>query len=195
MNNTKQLIQKLKSTKNIKNIRLASSISKIENGYTFGAKEARKKEKNNKKLYKLLLKMYPKEVRERLEEIDKCMFAIIDFIERRTGWRYTSKGFIYMDNFQNMEDDEFRTFNTYRIPRDEKGFYLNHDEQDEYIKVKERTFFILYENMLEVLHGYIKEKEKLIKESVSLTKDPELAESLVIFLGYKEEEKSSKKTK
>ena len=79
MNNTKQLIQKLKSTKNIKNIRLASSISKIENGYTFGAKEARKKEKNNKKLYKLLLKMYPKEVRERLEEIDKCMLVVVRY--------------------------------------------------------------------------------------------------------------------
>ena len=198
MNRTEKLIEQLNGTKKIKNIRLAKSISKIHNGYIFGTKEGKSMEKNTKKANKLLIKMLPEEVRNRIAGIDQGMNAIIDYIERHTGWHYTKSGFYYRDNFHNMDDPEFRSFDTYCIPRDESGFHLDHTDKNKqlYIMTKEKAFYIVYSDMLRVLDDYIKEKDALISKSIPLTSDPELAQSLAIFLGYEEEtpeEKTNRK--
>ena len=128
MNRTEKLIEQLNDTKKIKNIRLAKSISKIHNGYIFGTKEGKNMEKNTKKANKLLIKMLPEEVRNRIAVIDQGMSAIIDYIERHTGWYYTKSGFYYRDNFHNMQDYEFRSFDTYEVKRGENGFYVEENE-------------------------------------------------------------------
>ena len=189
MRNTERLVYKLKETNKFSNKRLANSISRIDNSRTFSSKEGKIMYNNEKKAYKILLKMFPKEIREGIEGLDICIDAIIDYIGRRSGWMYSDDGFYCYDNFQNMQDPEFRSFDTYRIPRNENGFYLDEDNhKPKYIRDKERTFYYIYKDKLDSLHQFIKEKESLIRQSICITEDPNLANYLAIFLGYVEED-------
>ena len=195
MDNTEKVIEQLRKTKKIKNIRLAKSISKLHNGYIFGEKEARRMEKNSNKAYKILLSLLPKEARERIIDIDNHSAALIDYIERRSGWNYTDKGFIYKDNFINMNDPEFRSFDTYSIVRNNDGFHLDEANKQKYIFDKEKMFYMKYNDLLKVLHEYLTEKKQIINDTASMSSNPELAESLVEYLGYKEEEKTKNNQK
>ena len=197
MKNTERLIYKLKETNKFSNKRLARNISILNNSRTFSVnKEGKIMYKSEKKAYRILLRMFPKDIKERIEGLDTSIQAIIDYIERRSGWIYTNKGFIYEDNFKNMHDPEFRSFDTYTIPRNEEGFYLKEDScNPEYIQSKEKLFYLKYRDKLASLHTFIKEKEYLIKQSIFATEDPELANYLAIYLGYTEDESTIKHNK
>ena len=195
MRNTEKLIKELRLTNGFRNKLLARNIEERYNSNEFCIpRDSKKLEKIENRSYVLLLKLLPQEVSERIIQIDKHMNAMIDFIERRSGWTYTKNGFMYRDNFQNMHDPEFRSFDTYEIRRDKNGFHLDTNDayKDKYIYEKERLFYILYEDMLDVLNSYINEKERLLLEGIELSSNKELAESLAIYLGYKKEEQDTK---
>lgn len=190
MRNTERLIYKLKTTDKIANKRLAKNISIVDNSNTFSVnKEGKRMYKNEKKAYKVLLKMFPKELRERIKWLDVSINAVIDYIERRSGWMYITDEFMYRDNFQNMHDPEFRSFDTYRVRRNEDGFYVDENNSGpNYIKDKERIFYRKYSSKLNALHSFIEEKKRLIQQSIYATEDPNLAYYLAIYLGYIEDD-------
>lgn len=197
MENTDKLIYKLKETNKFKNKRLANSISKIHNSNTFSiTKEGKKMEKNNKNAYKLLLRMFPKDIKEKILGLDKCIEAVADYLNRRTGWVFIGDKIVYRDNFHNMHDPEFRSFDTYEIPRNDSGFYLDDSEgKPLYIRNEEKKFYLKYKSELDALHGFITEKTDLIKEAIFTSSDPELANEIAIYLGLIQDENTQLKTK
>lgn len=190
MDNTELLIRKLYGTNKANNKRLAKSILRIHESRVFDSKrDGKRLDNNHKKAYRLLLNIIPKEIKDKILELDMHINAIIDLVRRTTGWIYTSRGFVYRDNFHNMQDYEFRSFDTYEVKRGENGFYVEENEfKEKRILDREKIFFKMSEDMLEVLHSHIVKKEMLIRNCVVLAEDQELAESLIIFLGYQEED-------
>ena len=189
------LVKRLRDTNNLSNSMLARSIEKTDSYYS------RKDIKNRKKAYKLFLKLIDPKTSERLTELDTEIDLITDVIYDETGWWRTSDGFMYEDNFKNMHDPEFRSFDTFRVYRNEDGYYINTGEPYNsyfaYIQDKEYRFFEKYKSSLGALHEALTEKEQIMygKYQVQDKSNKELCAQIALYLGYKKEEKDNKKNK
>lgn len=52
-----------------------------------------------------------------------------------------------------------------------------------------------YWELLKLLHDYSKEKRQIMNDKIPMSSNPELAESLVEYLGYREEETTNNNQK
>ncbi len=177
MEKTKKLIEQLRTTKKIRNLILARSISKLDDGYVLGEKEERIMQKNKNRAFDILLGILPAEARNRIIEINNSSYALIDFIKKRSGCDYADNSFLYEDIVINIDNLDFTTSAAYCIPGD-KTFKIN----------KEKLFYMRYWELLRLLNDHSKEKRQIMNDKIPMSSNPELAESLVEYLGYREEE-------
>ena len=138
-----------------------------------------------------MLNLFTPEVREELERIGKNIELITNVIEEKTGWWRTGrKGFALENNFQNMHDPEFASHDTYKVYRNENGYYVDDEEPfNEYfaaIKSVENKFLNDNQEELNKLHSLFSEKEGILNGTYSLvnSEDELLAASLIDYLGF-----------
>jgi len=195
-----RIVEELRKTRSISNRLLANRIDKRQKSNTFRIpKDAYIEIKNSEKAYKLFLKLLTQEDRKKIMELDKIIDSIEVYISEKSGWWMTGRtGFMFEDNFVNMHDHEFRSFDTYRIYRNEDGFYVSNEEpfNSYFASIREReiAFYEKYKDKLEILHNALSSREEMFLGNYHLQDEDDraLAEEIVKFLGYKKEEKVKK---
>ena len=196
------VVQELKETKSIRNKLLASSIERRQKSNTLRIPEDVKIErKNEERAYSLIKKLVTKDIKEELVELDTIVEEYTNRIYEATGWWMIGReGFMYQDNFQNMQDPEFKSFDTYRIYRNEEGFYVSDKESFnsyfEGIKRKEQDFLEKNQEELLVIHEALTSKEQLLSSFIPLKNEEkrDLVNELINYLGYKSEEQLKEKS-
>ena len=197
------IVEKLRETKSLRNKLLAAAIERRQQSNTFRIpQDIEIERKNEQKAYSLLKRLVTPDVKEQLIELDETIEGIKSDIYETTGWWMTGRtGFMYEDNFQNMHDHEFRSWDTYRLYRDEEGYYVSEKQPfNSYfasLKMKEHEFLEEHKEELKVLHKTLSTKEELLGGNIPLKdeKNRELIQEIVDYLGYKKEEKQKEKTK
>ena len=186
-----KIVEKLRETKTLSNKILAYNIEKVNHSFVYGRKQARQSFKNDDRAYQLFLGLIDPESSERLRKYDEIIKQLEEKIHRESGWWRTSTGLMYQDNFQNMHDPEFRTFDTYTIHRNDFGYYVSSEKPfNSYfamIRSKEIEFFERYEEVLKELHTALSIKESIMSGNyfVQDPKNEELCREISIYLGYK----------
>lgn len=150
-------------------------------------------EKLEYKAYKLFLKLIDIESSRKLCVIDAEVAKLRTDIAEKTGWYVTESGATYRDNFKNMDDPEFREFDSYQIFRtEETGFYVSQSEPynlyEKGIREKEQRFLDNNLVTLNTLDSLWKEKSKIMHGDYTLKNPTEenikLAQELSMYLGY-----------
>lgn len=194
-NEITKLANSLKENNNIGNKILGTQIEKRNEKATFDiAKDGKKAEQIKNKTYKLFLKLIDKESSSRLIEIDNVSSRIVKELEDKSGWYITDTGAFYESNFTNQGDPEFKSHDTYRVPRDkEEGFYLPElgegaSQYEHNSRRHEETFYSKYIVQLNAIHELWAEKEKIMggNYNLSSTDNYELASMLAEYLGYEQ---------
>ncbi len=194
------IVEELRKYKSIKAKLLANSIDKRQKSNTFRIpKDVYIENKNRLNAYKLFLKLLCETDKEKLLKLDDTINSISSYISESSGWWMTDRdGFMYEDNYQNMSDPEFRTFDTYRIYRNEDGYYVSQKEpfNSYFAKIKsdEIAFYNKYKDKLEILHNALSTKENIMFGNYELKSenDRNLTEEITKYLGYEKKEKVKK---
>ena len=179
----------------IKEKLLARRLKKQGELTKYGHREFKYMNKTDDKLYATFLRLVDDSTKERLIYLDTAIEKIETTIYKKSGWWRTSDGFTLEDNFTNMHDPEFRSWDTYTIYRTEDGYTVRTDKPFngyfEYIRRKEIEFFNKFKDLLQQLHLLLKEKEMIMRGSYKLKDESnrELTTNISILLGYKKEEK------
>lgn len=137
--------------------------------------------------YKLFLSLIDNESSAKLRKLDKKISELTKKIEKGNGWNVSRTGAVMYDNFRNMHDPEFRSYDTHLVGRKENGYVPTpcdygacRDDCDSISFVKK------YQSDLDELHNLYSQKERIMYGSFSL-KNPEdyiLALNLSAFLGF-----------
>ena len=164
MGNTLKEINAERRKKRFQDLK-ANIIGSIEDTRLYRAIDELLYERYLKKCWKCFYKMLTEESYNKITAIEQSINKIVDSIYDRTGWWLTSYNeFEYQDNFRNMHDYEERSWNTYRIYRNENGYYVPTEEpyssHDDYIRGVEEAFFNKNKELLAALHILLIEKEK-----------------------------------
>lgn len=194
------IVKELRKTDNRKNEKLAMKIEWFKNKRSFNpGKDGKVIIGINKKLYSLFFKLMIPECEKELIELDRLIYSISEKIEKSSGWYMDERdGFKYHDNYQNTHDPEFRTFDTYRILRNEEGYYVNNEipynQYFENLRIREESFFATYEEDLQILHELLTRKENIIAYDFILKeeKNRKLAIAIADYLGYIDNQKKKK---
>ena len=199
--NTEKLIEDLIKTKKRNNIELAKRISKRHYSNTFSPKrDVPKMIKTDKLAKNVLCSLLDEESLKTLVVYDTLIESIIQKITSKTGWDYYQyqESFILYDNFKNMDDHEFRSFDKYRVHRTNKGFthsttdpyngYLKHIQEMEkdFVRENRKDLFELNHLLIlreELLNGNFKVKDEQKKD---------LAMELIYFLNLVKEAQEEK---
>lgn len=115
---------------------------------------------------------------ERLESLDNELVLEVEDLSEKTGWTIGYQGAYYYDNFQNMEDPEFRSFDTYLVPRDpDSGYYVKTDEPiNEHmrsIREGETSFYLSNQERLDSIHNLLVQKRGILTGEYELAVDSE----------------------
>ena len=194
------LVESLRDTKGIRNEILARRIEKHDNCSICNRQTALESRKIKKRAYHLFLKLIDSDSKKRLLDIDGKISMLTSTILGRTGWWRSGDDFMLQDNFQNMHDPEFRSFDTYRVIRTESGYEPSSSSTpyNAYfagIHLAELQFVEKNKNELDELHRTLGQKE-IIMSGVFTTKNPDdynLACAICKYLGYSKEKKLSKR--
>lgn len=197
------IVEELRKTKNPFNLFLARSIEKRENSTSFRVpQDIWINAKNEDKAYSLFKRLIVKDSKDRLEELDNTISSVSHDIREKTGWwRTGNSGFRYEDNYINMSDPEFRSFDTYQIYRNENGYYTSSEEPfNSYfarIKMTEEKFLEKNYDKLQLIHEALSEKENMLAGDIPLQneKNRQLVNEILVFLRYRSNEKEKVKTK
>lgn len=198
-----RIVEELRKTYNPFNRILAASIERRANSNIFRIpKDIYIDSANEEKAYTLLKRMVTKDTKTKLDSLDHTIDSISDDIYDRTGWWRTDRdGFMLEDNFQNMHDHEFRSFDTFRICRNEDGYYVEGGEPFNsyfaYIQDTEYRFLESNREQLSVLHDTLCEKENTLVDSIPLKDEANrsLTVEIIKYLGYSKEKRPKEKTK
>ena len=198
-----KIVEELRKTYNPFNRILATSIERRANSNIFRIpKDVYIEELNRRKAYSLLKRMVTKDTKVKLDSLDYTIDSISDDIQDRTGWWRTGRdGFRLEDNFQNMHDPEFRSFDTFRIYRNEDGYYVEGGEPFNsyfaYIQDTEYRFLEANRDQLSAIHDALSEKENTLVETIPLKDEANrsLTVEIIKYLGYSKEKKAKLKTK
>ncbi len=180
---------------------LARRVDKESKWVEIGKKQFKHKDKTEEKLYNTFLRLVDEETRKRLITLDEGIKKIETTIYEQSGWYRTSSGFRFEDNFQNMQDYEFRTWDTYSIDRSEEGYHIREEKPfNSYfanIQEREMGFLNKYKDLLNQLHVLLTEKEKIMRGNFILKDDSnrELALNISNFLGFIPESKENNLSK
>ena len=199
--NTEKLIDDLVETGKRSNIRLAKRIAKRHYSNIFcPRKDVPKMRKTDELATKALYGLLDEPTLKTLITYDVIIENLIQKIMSKTDWDYYPycQEFRLYDNFQNMGDPEFRSFDTYRVYRTEDGF--THSTKDPYNgyfqsrQDREKRFVKSNKSDLKDLHHTYCLKEKLLKGNIKLKDDNtrDLAMELIYFLHLIEEPKEEK---
>ena len=158
--------------------------------------------KNKHKAYSLLLKLVDKETRKHIRELDKQILALEKKIHKETGWFMTSEGhFRLYDNFQNMHDPEFRTFDTFTVYRGTHGYSITSQKPYnwyfDYLRRTEFEFIQKHEEELKLMAHLLLEKENILIHGSSHLVNPEdysLCQQICQYLGYTSQEQAKRLT-
>lgn len=139
-------------------------------------------------LFNLLLRCMDKKSAEKLETLTCRQGRITSSLCRKTGWTVNDDGAIKRDNFRNMNDPEFREWDTYRLKRDETGYHPA--DPDRYYKefFYEQTFAESYQKELQELNEIVIAKRELLNGEYELSDtsiSPRLPLLLIKELGYR----------
>ena len=198
-----KIVEELRKTCNPFNRILAASIERRANSNTFRIPiDAYIEKANEEKAYSLLKRMVTKDTKIKLDSLDYTIDSISSDIEDRTSWWRTGRdGFMLEDNFQNMGDHEFRFFDTFRIYRNEDGYYVGGGEpfNSYFAYIQDNEYRFLEENreQLSVLHDTLCEKENTLVDSIPLKDEANrsLTVEIIKYLGYSKEKRPKEKTK
>ena len=189
-----RLVEKLRETKDLRNIMFAKRIEKSM-GRSISTSETRCYDRKlRNRAYQLFLRLLDPEVRKKLMEIDGNISTLSTTIMSRSGWWRSGKDFILQDNFQNMHDPEFRSFDTYMVVRTPFGYEPSssttpYNSYFAGIRSQEEEFVKRNKTELEALHKAYTQKETIMGGSYLLRNDGdyELAQEICRFLGYSRE--------
>lgn len=196
----KELALKLKRTNKYANRRIADMIITREKSVTYGPAERKLDNKITSKLNQVFVKLLDDESRLRLQEIDIALNQIAEQISRESGWiLYNGYHWEKRDNFQNMNDSEFKSFDTYRVRYDDKQGYTIYDEEPyngyfSQLQSTEQSFMTKYRDQLQRLHELIQTKKKFMFGDYTLKDEAnrDLADEICSYLGYNESDESKK---
>lgn len=103
-----------------------------------------------------LLRLITPECKNQLLSVEGEILKIINTIETESGFKNLgSNGFVLIDNLQNMNDPEFRSFDTYLIERGVDGYHPTtkvFNQYSKFIREKEEAFCEKYKDLLTKLH-------------------------------------------
>lgn len=193
-----KVVETLRETNRFRNKRLANRIEKERNRKVFGGKEYQEMVSNQNKAYKLFLRLIDKDSRERLKALDDTIESIATQIHKESGWWMTQEGFMFRDNFQNMDDPEFRSFDTYRIYRGENGYSVTPEKPYNHyyatLHAEEERFYKKYEEKLRILHEALTEKERIMAGEYTVEDEANLplCKEITAYLGYTPEKLQKK---
>lgn len=198
------IVEELRKTNSFSNRMLAKNIEKVSNSTTWSLRrEGRISDNNNKKAYDLFLKLVTPECKKTLEELDTAINSIVTNIEKKTGWFMSpvDNSFSCYDNFENDNDYEFRSRNSYHLRRTEQGYDIHekepYNEYFEGIKKVELEFLKKHEEELKLLHEALSKKESIMLNDFVLkdNNNLNLACEISKFLGFKDKSQKVNKTK
>jgi len=193
-NDRENLAEALMNSNNIFNKITALQMNGVHGNTIFDVRrDVKMLDKIEKKVYKLFLKLVTPDVAEKLVAIDTLTDSMISKVEDRTGWSITEDLAFKEDNFKNVQDPEFRSWDTYRVYRNKtSGFYVSasktNDVYEENIRFVEKLFFKENEATLAKIHELWAEKENIMSGNYTL-KNPtpeneEMAQLIAIYLNY-----------
>ena len=196
----KDLVLTLNKTNKYANRRIADMIVARDESHMYGPVERKLDRKIDKKLNKLFVKLLDDTSRRRLQQIDNTFNEIVERISKESGWTlYYDYRWEKMDNFQNMHDPEFRTWDTYTVRYDEKLGYVENTEKPfngyfVHLQSIESSFILKYHEQLELLHETIKAKRDFMSGIYTLRDEGnrKLAEEICSYMGYEGYEESTK---
>lgn len=196
-----ELVEILNKSLNPFDKQLAKDIVKDKTRSSFDpSKDLDRGDRINARLYKKFKKMITPEYVERLQSLDDELVLEVEDLSQRTGWTIGYQGAHYYDNFQNMEDPEFRSFDSYLVPRNpESGYYVKTDEpiNDHMrgIREVETKFYLENQDSLESIHSLLVQKRSILSGEYELAVDSEENRVLAGLLAdYVNMDKISEKT-
>ena len=145
------------------------------------------------KAKKVLYSLFDEESLALLKEYNKYIRKQVKNIVTEGPWGYSDidGDFVYYDNFQNMHDHEFRTFDTYRVIRTKEGYEPYDKKPFNYYfqRLLERELVFLQDHSEELygLHTVLTLKEEFFDGNFRLKdeNDRELAMKLINFLDFR----------
>lgn len=186
------IVEELRKTRALKNKILARKIEKTET--------INDEKDNKKRAYSLFLKLVTQQCKKELHELDTIIHFVSSIIEKSSGWIITNNfEFVLYDDFKNIFDEEFITFDTYRIYRSPEGYHTDtcepYNAYTKYIREKENAFLKKYETNLNILHEALTKKDKIMSDQFILKdkSNMELACAISHFLGYENKQEKKKK--
>ena len=157
---------------------------------------------NATELRKLLIKAnlpdFVDEDAKKLLELDSLTSHLVEKAEDRTGWSIHEWGAFRETNFQNIEDFEFASWETYRVYRSkDMGFYVSAsiptDTYEKNIRSYEQGFYNENKEVLAKIHELFSAKEQIMGGNYTL-KNPtpeneNMARMIAVYLDFQPEEK------
>lgn len=195
MEKSENLVESLNNTKKTGYKYLGKKIIKQRKRKVFDVvKDSRRENKIDGKLYSILFSFMDKETVLKLKSIESQIEGIINSIEKESGWSIKESGAQRFDNFENMDDPEFRTWDTYNVNRNvESGFYVDTAKPfNSYfasLREEELNFFNKYKNSLDELHRLWIEKYNIINYYSYDYENSKLAKDIIEYLGIGLEDK------
>lgn len=137
--------------------------------------------------YEMFLSLFDKKSRKTIKGIDKVVSMIGDNVSKKSNWIFLGDEFLHVTNIQNEHDYEFKTQDTYRVVRKDKG-YIPYDDGkfNNYFKmlsVEEKNFCNKYKKDLQVLHYLLEEKQRIITDFYSSVQNDDIM-NMASDLGY-----------
>lgn len=146
----------------------------------------------NDRLYKILLKMLPKEIRLTLKKLDKEIFKLRVEIKKSTGWELFDRTSMY-----HGYKPERPFFKEPEVKRNENGFYVEMQESYLYqehkaIDESAKQFYEENKETLKKLHDLMSMKELILNKTISLVSEEnkDLTREILLFLGYNPNEEN-----